>query len=86
MQKVKDAGFVDVTVKKYKYPWGPWPKNKELKHLGGVSACLLETGLEAYGMAMITKALGVDNDEVKKVCQEVVEEVKRRKVHAYVYM
>lgn len=33
-------------IKKYPYPWGPWAKKPELKRIGAVSACLLETGLE----------------------------------------
>ncbi|TGZ76668.1 S-adenosyl-L-methionine-dependent methyltransferase [Ascodesmis nigricans] len=85
-KSVEDAGFRDVTVRRLKYPWGPWPKDRELKRLGAVSAVILETGLEAYGMELITKALGKDPEEVRKVCEEAVEEVKRRKVHTYVYM
>lgn len=46
MQKVRDAGFVDVTIKKCPYPWGPWAKKLELKRIGAVSAALMETGLE----------------------------------------
>lgn len=52
-QKVVNAGFVDVEVKKYKYPWGAWPKDKDLKMLGAVSTVIAETGFEVW------KAVGV---------------------------
>lgn len=44
--KARAAGFVDVTVRKYPYPWGPWARKPELKRIGAVAACLMETGLE----------------------------------------
>jgi len=85
-QKVIDAGFVDVQLKRYPYPWGPWAKKPELKRIGAVAACIMETGLEAYGMALMTKALGADPAEIRKMAEDTVAEVKSRKVHAYVHI
>lgn len=42
----EDAGFVDVVVHDIKQPWGPWPKNPEMKKVGQIMALTAVTGLE----------------------------------------
>lgn len=31
---MEEAGFVDVKLYTFKYPWGSWPKDKKLKYVG----------------------------------------------------
>jgi len=44
----EDAGFVDVEVYDIKQPWGPWPKDPNMKKIGQIMEMVLTTGLEVY--------------------------------------
>lgn len=47
MKKVlEDAGFVDVRIKTFLNPLGPWPKNKKLREMGAFMCCILESGFD----------------------------------------
>lgn len=41
---LENAGFVDVEVYTFKVPWGWWPKDKNKKYLGRVTAEVCSTG------------------------------------------
>ena len=83
---LQDAGFVDVELKTLKLPQGPWPKNRELKQIGGICMGTAETGYEAYAYHTLTTALEMPEEEAKRLCAEAREAHLRdaqRKVHAY---
>ena len=44
---LREAGFVDVQVKSYRHPLGPWPKDCTLKHV----VSLLDPRLPAHWQA-----------------------------------
>lgn len=46
---LEDAGFVDIHVHSYKQPFGPWPKDKRLKHVGAMALLMLQTGTCGHG-------------------------------------
>ncbi|KAF8473402.1 S-adenosyl-L-methionine-dependent methyltransferase [Kalaharituber pfeilii] len=77
------GGFVDVTAVNLKLPWGTWAKGKRLKELGRWVNIILESGLEAYGMALFTRELGKSHDESAALFTEIKQELKERKVHSY---
>ncbi|KAI5819562.1 methyltransferase [Pyronema omphalodes] len=81
--KLEKAGFVDVKVKLYKQPVGLWPKDKKLKDVGGMALMTCESGFEAYGMQIFTKALGLETEEAKKICLDALEDVKKKTTHLY---
>jgi hypothetical protein len=58
---LKKAGFEDIYTRKAKEPVGPWPKDQRLKRVGAVSLLNAETGFESYGMALLTRILGMDH-------------------------
>ena len=35
-ENLRRAGFVDIEVRMYKNPLGPWPKDKRMKHIGAM--------------------------------------------------
>lgn len=43
---MKEAGFVDITIKKIKIPFGTWPEDKRLSELGLWWKMALESDLE----------------------------------------
>ncbi|KAL1614413.1 hypothetical protein SLS54_009760 [Diplodia seriata] len=70
---LKDAGFVNVHVQKYKLPLGPWPKDKKM---------VLE-GMEAFSYRLFTGTLGWSLEEVQVLIAKTVKELKTMKFHAY---
>lgn len=78
---VREAGFVDVVETKIRWPFGVWPKRKDYKELGIMGKVILESGLEAYGLALMTRVLGMEAGEVKALCEEVKGNLKDRGVH-----
>ncbi|KAF8243752.1 S-adenosyl-L-methionine-dependent methyltransferase [Wilcoxina mikolae CBS 423.85] len=84
-RRLEKAGFVDVMVKNIKEPLGPWPKDKRLKTIGAM--CLLngETGIEAFGLAPLTRVLGFGKEEAMEICREALAAMKTKGSHTYNY-
>ncbi|KAI5845348.1 S-adenosyl-L-methionine-dependent methyltransferase [Tricharina praecox] len=80
---LETAGFVDIHVCAYKQPFGPWPKDKRLKHVGAMALLMLQTGIEAYVMASFSRILGMEQEEAAKLCQEAYASCSNRKNHFY---
>jgi len=83
-----DAGFVDVTVVKEKWPTTSWPKDPKYKQVGmwtyenGVAA------LQALSLAIFTRpkdegGLGWRMEEVELLLAQVRKDFKDRSIHAY---
>ncbi|KAL2214479.1 S-adenosyl-L-methionine-dependent methyltransferase [Sarocladium strictum] len=83
-----DAGFVDVTVVKEKWPTNSWPKDPKYKQVGmwtyenGVAA------LQALSLAIFTRpkdegGLGWRMEEVELLLAQVRKDFKDRSIHAY---
>ncbi|KAI5804268.1 S-adenosyl-L-methionine-dependent methyltransferase [Geopyxis carbonaria] len=83
---MEKAGYVDVTVYAFKQPFGAWPKDKKLRETGELQIANIETGLEAYAMAVFTRYEGWSQEKVRELCRNTVDEVRRRKVHSYSYI
>ena len=83
---LEDGGFTDVTVRTFKIPSGTWPKNLHLKQRGAFLAHLSEAGYEAYMLALRTRVLGMEEEEVVELCKASYQaQVDSRKngVHGY---
>jgi hypothetical protein len=73
-QRLEEAGFVDVEVVTGKQPFGPWPKEKHMKTVGAMVMLNAEAGAEAYGMEV---------DRARKICQDMLADVKNKNYHMY---
>ena len=49
-----EAGFQDVVEKRYKWPIGPWPRDKNLKELGALVRAHIDLGLENWALRPFT--------------------------------
>jgi hypothetical protein len=78
------AGFVDVVEKHTYWPLNTWPKGKKEKQLGLWTQQNLLDGLNAMSMAMLTRGLGWSPDRVELLLVGVRDDVKNRKIHAYI--
>jgi hypothetical protein len=83
---LEDAGFVDVTVKTYKQPVAPWPKDKRLKNIGAMALLNCQTAFTAYGMAAFTRILGMTKGKAERLCEGALEAIRDRKNHIYGFL
>ncbi|RPA74047.1 S-adenosyl-L-methionine-dependent methyltransferase [Ascobolus immersus RN42] len=81
-QMLEDAGFVDVVEKRIRWPVGMWPKDQHQKQLGAVALEVCNSGVEAYGLAALTRVLGWELGKAKELINEVVQTLGKRGVHA----
>lgn len=64
-ERIKQAGFVDVTVMEYKWPMNGWPKDKDLKNIGRWNQLRLMDGVEGFMLRLLTQVGGVSiNDKL----------------------
>jgi len=80
---VEDAGFLPYEVVKLKFPMGTWPSNRKMKELGGWFLLVAESGFEAYGIALLTRVLGMDVKEAQDLIEGCKMECRNRKIHGY---
>src|SRR5690606_7137873 len=81
--QLEAAGFVDVQVVSFKHPYGPWPKDRRLKHIGNMVLLNMETAIEAYVMAAAVRILGMETEEAKKMCANGLKAIKNKNNHIY---
>jgi hypothetical protein len=58
-QEIETAGFVNVVEKIYKTPIGGWAADPKLRELGQWALLGIDTGLEGYTLATLTRVMGV---------------------------
>lgn len=60
---IREAGFVEVVEKRFKWPVGPWSSDPKLKEIGKWNLLSWEEGMEGWVMAAYTRVLGVSRVE-----------------------
>jgi len=80
---ILDAGFDKVRHEVMKLPHGTWPADKKQKEIGAYMLLTTEDAFEAYGMALLTRTLGMKIPEVQELITAAKKESRSRKVHAY---
>jgi SAM-dependent methyltransferase len=79
---LREAGFVDIHVKWYNWPLGPWAKGEKNKNVGRWALANFLDGLPAAN-ALFTRVLGWTYEEVQVFVAECKEELRQQKVHVY---
>jgi hypothetical protein len=77
------AGFVNVTIMNFKLPIGTWPKDQKMKERGVWQRQIIEKGLEAYSMAVLTRLLKWDQAQIQILLSRVRKELKNTSYHWY---
>jgi len=80
---MKDAGFVDIVRIPYKWPIGRWPKNERMKELGGMVRENFIGGVETMSLALFTRFLGWNLDEVQTFTEQVRNDMCNSTHHTY---
>ena len=60
-----DAGFVDITHRRFKVPHGPWPKDRRLKAMGLYVGLYMDLSLDGFALYPIGQILGWSLEEVQ---------------------
>jgi hypothetical protein len=81
-QQLRDIGFVDIHVKWYNWPIGPWAKNKKNKTLGKYTLANFNEAISAPN-ALFTRVLGWSIEEVQILVAGIRNEFKEQKIHLY---
>ncbi|KAG0126685.1 S-adenosyl-L-methionine-dependent methyltransferase [Tuber indicum] len=82
-QFILDAGFDKVRHEEMKVPLGTWPADKKQKEIGAFLLLTTEHAFEAFGMALLTRALGMGIPEVQELITAAKRESRSRKIHPY---
>lgn len=80
---ILDAGFDKVSHEEVKLSLGTWPADKKQKDMGAFLLLLTENGFESYGMALLTRTLGMDVLEAKELIAEAKKESRSKKIHSH---
>uniref|UniRef100_A0A8H7NHH1 Methyltransferase type 11 domain-containing protein n=1 Tax=Bionectria ochroleuca TaxID=29856 RepID=A0A8H7NHH1_BIOOC len=62
---IDEAGFSNIQKKTIKTPIGGWPADKKWKEVGQFNRLALETGLEGFGLYMLTNTMGWEYEDVQ---------------------
>lgn len=77
------AGFTNVTERLERIPSNPWPKDKKLKELGYYHMHNLVDAMDSYGLAPLTRILGMERVEAEVLIASARAEIRNRKNHYY---
>ncbi|KAF9876105.1 hypothetical protein CkaCkLH20_06551 [Colletotrichum karsti] len=80
---LSDAGFVDISMIVHKWPSNTWPKDPRFKHLGLWQNENMQSGLEAFSMAPLTRGHGWTRAEVEVFLIQVRKDLNNKAIHAY---
>ncbi|KAI0182289.1 S-adenosyl-L-methionine-dependent methyltransferase [Xylaria flabelliformis] len=70
-----EAGFKNVTERKYAVPVNPWPPAKQLQRIGSMMALNINTILEPMSLPVFTGPLGWSPDALESLLTEVRKEI-----------
>jgi len=85
-EMMRDAGFINIVEKVYKWPINSWSEDQWEKKLGLYTNLDLEAGVEGFSMKFFTAGLGWSPLGVTVLSAQVKAELKRTEIHAYLKM
>lgn len=82
-ESLERVGFVEVTVREFKLPIGPWPKQKRLRDAGLLQLSAMLEGLEGLSLRLFKFYEGWSMDELHVLLAKVRTELRDPGCHAY---
>jgi len=77
------AGFKEITVLDLKLPIGLWPADPRLREAGKFGLGAMLQGLQGISLAIFTRFLGWQVEEMEVLLAQVRSEWRQRRVHSY---
>ncbi|KAF1816238.1 S-adenosyl-L-methionine-dependent methyltransferase [Eremomyces bilateralis CBS 781.70] len=81
--QIKEAGFVEVQERIFKWPLGPWSSDPKLKDLGRWNLLSWAVSFEGWVQALVTRFLGWPPDRVTQLQKDIERALKDRKNQYY---
>ena len=75
---MRRIGFVDIVVRPFKLPLGPWETEEDLKNGGLAQLIALDVGLQSISLAAFTRLLGWTKEEVEVFLASVRKDMKAK--------
>jgi SAM-dependent methyltransferase len=75
-ETLTNIGFMDVKFSHHEIPLDIWGDNEEAKSTARLWLVACLAGFEAVSMRLLTKELGWEPQEVKRICADIIEELK----------
>jgi len=86
VQQMRDAGFVNITVRNFKVPIGTWPKDPDLKEAGRFALVMMIEGIHGMSVKLFTSVLGWDVNQFEALLAKARAELKRKDIHSYFHL
>ncbi|KAL3298919.1 methyltransferase [Colletotrichum asianum] len=80
---MKQVGFQDVALQRFKWPSNPWPKGPHYKKIGEWNYHNFVAAAEALAMGPLTRAHGYTKEEVDVFLIDVRKNMRDPKIHSY---
>ncbi|KAK3335157.1 sam dependent methyltransferase [Cercophora scortea] len=81
-EALREAGFTDIKISKFRFPIGPWMDEKRMKLVGEKYLQCLRWGMVGLSKVVLIKGLGWKEERVVEACEEVVADLGKGKVYA----
>lgn len=85
-EQMRETGFINVVVRPYKMPVGPWAKDKRLREAGLFNMVGMCDGLSGLSLRVFTQILGWSVEEMELLLMRVRAEWRRKGIHSYLPM
>ncbi|KAI8286351.1 Secondary metabolism regulator LAE1 [Colletotrichum sp. SAR11_57] len=83
---MKEVGFQDIALQRFKWPSNPWPKDPHYKKIGEWNYHNFVAAAEALAMGPLTRAHGYTKEEVDVFLIDVRKNMRDQKIHSYLTM
>lgn len=82
-QHMREAGLVNVEVKNFMMPVGPWPRDRSLNEAGTYGLVAMHDGLHGLSVKVFTNFLGWTIEDLEVFLTAAKAEMMNRSIHAY---
>ncbi|PGH14547.1 hypothetical protein AJ80_05867 [Polytolypa hystricis UAMH7299] len=82
-QDIINAGFLHVVETRFKWPVGPWSSDPRMKEIGRWMRQFWEHGMEGWVLALCTRHLEWEIEDVRSLISKTREALHDPKIHAY---
>ncbi|KAI8242428.1 Secondary metabolism regulator LAE1 [Colletotrichum sp. SAR 10_96] len=83
---MKEVGFQDVALQRFKWPSNPWPKDPHYKKIGEWNYHNFVAAAEALAMGPLTRAHGYRKEDVDVFLIDVRKNMRDPRIHSYLTM
>lgn len=83
MRQMRDVGLINVHLRRFKMPIGPWAKDLRMKEAGLLGLVNLLDGIHGLSVKIFTELLRYRAAELELLLMECRQELGQKRVHSY---